>query len=391
MAAETRTRLDQLTDATPRPPAPARTCRRPGRAITARSARSIWSATLVTVLAVSVAAPAAPAESPTPEGMEFFEKKVRPILVEKCQKCHGSQRQKGGLRLDSREAAFKGGESGPVIVAGHPENSQLVPRHQLRSRRLPDAADGEAQRRFHCRADRLGTARSSPWPAQPPADNRRRPKSGFDFAERARHWSFQSLRPGVPPRAAQTSWVRNPVDRFLESRLDAAGLDPAPAADRRTLLRRITFDLTGLPPTREEIHAFLADNSPTAYEKVVDRLLASPHYGVRWGRHWLDLVRFAETCGHEFDFDIPAVWPYRDYVVRAFNDDVPYNAFVTEHIAGDLLASPRRNPRDAANESIIGTAFWWFAQGKQSPVDVRAESATPSTTRSTCSGRHFSD
>jgi len=353
MAAEIRTRGGQLTAA-------------------ARSTRSIWAAALVAVLTVGVAAPASQAASPTPEGAEFFEKKVRPILVEKCQKCHGTQRQKGGLRLDSREAALKGGESGPVIVAGPPEMSELVRavNYEADGFQMPPTGKLDADS-IAVLADwvRLG----APWPAAAPSGNHPKSQSGFDFAERAKHWSFQPLRPGGPPKTPQTSSVRNPVDSFLAGRLHTAGLEAAPAADRRTLLRRITFDLTGLPPTREEIQAFLADDSPTAYEKVVDRLLASPHYGVRWGRHWLDLVRFAETYGHEFDFDIPAAWPYRDYVVRAFNDDVPYNAFVTEHVAGDLLASPRRNPRDATNESIIGTAFWWFAQAKQSPVDVRAE------------------
>ncbi len=374
MMEETRSRRDLPGAATPQPRSRVQvpTRRLPRRVLTARSAPSIWAAALATVFAVSVVATGAHAESPTPEGAELFEKKIRPILVEKCQKCHGSQRQKGGLRLDSREAAFKGGETGPVIIAGHPEKSALV-------RAVNYEADGfQMPPTGKLDADSVAVLtdwvrRGAPWPAAAPGADRQRPQASFDFAERAKHWSFQPLRPGVPPRGAQTSWARNPVDRFLASRLNEGGLSPAPAADRRTLLRRITFDLTGLPPTPQEIDDFLADDSATAYERAVERLLASPHYGVRWGRHWLDLVRFAETCGHEFDFDIPAAWPYRDYVVRAFNGDVPYNAFVTEHIAGDLLRSPRRSPRDATNESIIGTGFWWFAQGKQSPVDIRAE------------------
>ncbi len=138
-------------------------------------------------------------------------------------------------------------------------------------------------------------------------------------------------------------------------------------------MRRVTFDLIGLPPTVAEINAFLADDSARAYEKVVDRLLASPHYGVRWGRHWLDLVRYAETYGHEFDYPIPEAWRYRDYVIRAFNDDVPFDQFVTEHIAGDLIPRPRRNLRDGTNESVVGTAFWWFGQAVHSPIDLRAE------------------
>jgi hypothetical protein len=195
----------------------------------------------------------------------------------------------------------------------------------------------------------------------------------MNFAERAKHWSFQPLRRTTAPSTAEPSWPHNPVDAFLASRFQAAGSQHAAAADRRTLLRRITFDLTGLPPTPDEINQFLADKSPWAFESVVDRLLASPRYGVRWGRHWLDLVRFAETYGHEFDYPIAEAWRYRDYVVRAFNDDLPYDAFVTEQIAGDLLVHPRRNPADRTNESIAATAFWWFGQAKHSPVDLRAE------------------
>jgi hypothetical protein len=334
--------------------------------------RWIPAIVVVAVFTVGAGAPAAGVDTSTPAGVELFEKKIRPLLVEKCQKCHGSERQKGGLRLDSREAAFKGGETGPVIVAGHPEKSELVRaiNYQADSFQMPPTGKLDA--------DSIAVLtdwvkRGAPWPASATRTDAQGGPPRFNFAERAKHWAFQPLRPGVPPRIANSAWPGNPVDCFLEHRLNEAGLQPASMADRRTLLRRVTFDLTGLPPTTREIDAFLDDSSPAAFERVVEKLLASPHYGVRWGRHWLDLVRFAETYGHEFDFDIPAVWPYRDYVVRAFNDDLPYNAFVTEHIAGDLLPAPRRDPCNGANDSIKGTAFWWFGQGKQSPVDIRAE------------------
>src|SRR5207237_991724 len=156
---------------------------------------------------------------------------------------------------------------------------------------------------------------------------------------------------------------------------EAKGLSPAPPADKRTLLRRVTFDLIGLPPTPAEIDAYLRDDSPRAFERVVDRLLASPHYGERWGRHWLDLVRFAETHGHEFDFPIPEAYRYRDYVIRAFNADVPYDQFVREHVAGDLLPKPRRHPTDGFNESVIGSGFWFLGEEVHSPVDVRQAQA----------------
>ena len=158
-------------------------------------------------------------------------------------------------------------------------------------------------------------------------------------------------------------------------KLREKGLSFAPPAEKRVLLRRVYFDLIGLPPTAEEISRFLKDDSPDAFERVVDRLLASPHYGERWGRHWLDLVRYAETQGHEFDYDIADAWRYRDYVVRAFNADLPFNEFLTEHIAGDLLAQPRRNAKDGTNESLVATGFWWLGEAKHSPVDSRAEYA----------------
>ena len=172
---------------------------------------------------------------------------------------------------------------------------------------------------------------------------------------------------------ADANWARNPIDRFIQATLAKHGLSPAPEADRRTLIRRLSFDLTGLPPARDEVAAFLADPAPDAYERLVDRLLASPRYGERWARHWLDLVRYAETAGHEFDYDIVNAFRYRDYVIRAFNADLAYNRFVTEQIAGDLLESPRRHPAEGFNESILGTGFYFLGEGTHSPVDVREE------------------
>jgi hypothetical protein len=312
------------------------------------------------------------AESPVAVSVELFEKRVRPLLVEKCQRCHGVDRPKGGLSLVSRAGLLKGGESGPVVNPGHPEKSELV-------RAINYEADGfQMPPTGKLDADSIGALtewirEGAPWPDASTAPGPTKAVAAMDFAARARHWAFQPLRRGAPPPVAETSWPRSPVDAFLSSRFQAAGCAHATEAERRALLRRITLDLIGLPPTPEEISRFLADDSPRAYEDVVTRLLASPHYGVRWGRHWLDLVRFAETFGHEFDYPIAEAWRYRDYVVRAFNDDLPYDRFVTEQIAGDLLPNPRRNPRDRTNESILATAFWWFGQAKHSPVDLRAE------------------
>ncbi|MGD9644804.1 MAG: DUF1549 and DUF1553 domain-containing protein, partial [Pirellulales bacterium] len=216
--------------------------------------------------------------------------------------------------------------------------------------------------------------RGLPWPAEELPAQAAPAGNEFNLAERAGHWSLQRLADYPPPAVEDEAWPRGAIDRFLLARLEAAGLAPAPEADRAALLRRVTFDLTGLPPTPEELERFLADTSPDAYERLVDRLLAAPQYGERWARHWLDLMRYAETHGHEFDFDIPNAWRYRDYVVRALNDDLPFNEFVVEHIAGDLVEHPRVND-DGTNESILATAWWFLGEAVHSPVDIRQDEA----------------
>ncbi|HZT78655.1 MAG TPA: PSD1 and planctomycete cytochrome C domain-containing protein [Gemmataceae bacterium] len=323
--------------------------------------------------ALALVAATAPAAEPAADGLEFFEKRIRPLLVENCHGCHSTgKKQKAHLSLDNRAGLMKGGDTGPAVVPGKPEASLLIKavRYQdaeLRMpprRKLPDAAIADLT---------AWVKMGAPWPkeAGPGGGGT---KGAFDLRERRKHWCWQPLRVTPPPAVRRPEWVRNPVDAFLLAKLEAAGIQPAPPADKRTLLRRVTFDLTGLPPTPQEIDDFLKDDSPDAYEKVVDRLLASPAYGERWGRHWLDLVRYAETCGHEFDFDLPEAHEYRDYVIRAFNDDVPYDQLVTEHVAGDLLPRPRRRA-DGANESVLGTGFWFLGEMKHSPVDVRQDEA----------------
>jgi hypothetical protein len=199
--------------------------------------------------------------------------------------------------------------------------------------------------------------------------------SAEDGNPRTQFWSFQPIRGVVPPAISnqRQGWARNAIDRFIQAALEERGLVPAPEADRRTLIRRLSFDLLGLPPAPEDIATFLADRAPDAYEKLVDRLIASPRFGERWARHWLDLVRFAETAGHEYDYDIPNAFRYRDYVIRALNSDLPYNQFVVEQIAGDLQKAPRRHPLDGHNESIVGCGFYFLGEGNHSPVDVREE------------------
>ena len=183
-------------------------------------------------------------------------------------------------------------------------------------------------------------------------------------------------RPAIPA-VSQADWPRSETDRLILAQLEAAGLQPAPDADRRVLLRRLCFDLTGLPPTPEMLAQVMADPAETTVvlEKVTDQLLSTAQFGERWARHWLDLVRYAETLGHEFDFPLPHAWRYRDYVIRAMNADVPWDQFIREHLAGDLLSNPRRHPQQGFNESIIGTGFWYLCEDKHAPVDVKLEEA----------------
>ncbi len=325
-----------------------------------------WSAVWVLV---GVAANCRAAEA-TPEAIEFFEKRVRPVLVEHCSKCHSDKEVKGGLRLDSRAALMKGGDTGPAIIPGDAKGSLLIEavRYEPEGYQMPPTGklpeDAIA-------ALTEWVQQGAIWPGSDSAAAMSANK--FDLAERAKHWSFQPVAKVSQPMVQGTDWAQSPVDSFILAKLESAGLAPSQNAERRVLLRRVTYDLTGLPPSAAELEDFLADDSPNAWANVIERLLSSPRYGERWGRHWLDLVRFAETSGHEFDYEIPYAWPYRDYVIRAFNDDVPYEQFIREHLAGDLLSEPRTNPATGTNESVIGTAFYWFSQGKHSPVDIRAE------------------
>jgi Protein of unknown function (DUF1553)/Protein of unknown function (DUF1549) len=215
----------------------------------------------------------------------------------------------------------------------------------------------------------------APWPPEAKTATKAG-HSGADWEARKRHWSLLPVRAVEPPVVRDASWPSGPIDRFLLAGLEANGLAPAADLDRRSWIRRVTFDLIGLPPKPEEVEAFANDPAAGAHERVVDHLLASPHYGERWARHWLDLVRYAETSGYEFDFDILDAWRYRDYMIRAFNADVPYDRIVVEHLAGDLLADPRRRPEDGSNESILGTGFYFLGEGTQSPLDLREDQAT---------------
>jgi hypothetical protein len=282
--------------------------------------------------------------APTAEQGRFFETSVRPLLAAHCYRCHGPDKQKAGLRLDSLAAILKGGKSGPAVVPDRPENSRLLRAvgYQDEALQMPPAGK-LADRQV---ADLTRWVRSgAPWPETAATDGR---KAGEG------HWAFRPPAETPPPAVRDASWVRTPIDHFILAKLEAAGMRPAPPADRRTLIRRATFDLTGLPPTPGEIDAFLKDDSPGGFPKLVDRLLASPAYGERWGRHWLDVARYADSNGLDENVAYGNAWRYRDYVVAAFNNDKPYDRFVLEQLAGDLLPGGDESTR---HERLVATGF----------------------------------
>ncbi len=291
---------------------------------------------------------------------EFFETKVRPVIFNRCLDCHGSEKSKGGLRLDSREAVLKGAESGPVVVPGRPGASPLIAAIRYEG-------DVQMPPKGKLKEDEIAALtewvkRGALWPAARPRGAAAAPSSSisqlsasslaptasFTAAQRS-FWSFQPLRNPTPPAVKDDTWPASAVDRFVLAKLEENSLAPAPAADETTLIRRAYFDLIGLPPAPTEIAEFLADESPGAFAQVVDRLLASPHYGERWARYWLDVARYGEDQAHSFQ---PRLYPngyrYRDWVVRALNADMPYDRFIREQIAGDLIAGPERAERLAA-------------------------------------------
>lgn len=289
------------------------------------------------------------------ESVEFFEQKIRPVLLAHCYQCHsaGSKKLAGGLRLDTRAGMLKGGGSGePAIVAGAPEKSLLIkairyldPKLQMpMGGQLPEHVIRDFETWIKMGAPDPRGEESQPVAAAQP----------YDFNEARKFWSFQPVKSAALPMVKNRSWVKSPIDHFILAKLEEKKLTPAADADKLTLLRRATFDLTGLPPTPREVDEFMNDSSPDAFAKVVDRLLASTAYGERWGRHWLDLVRYADTAGCNSDFPVPSAYKYRNYVIDAFNRDKPYDQFIREQIAGDLLPAASQAER---NEKIIATGY----------------------------------
>ncbi|MFO0906256.1 MAG: PSD1 and planctomycete cytochrome C domain-containing protein [Pirellulales bacterium] len=307
---------------------------------------AVLSFVSVTVASVMVVADAARAAD-DPSSEEFFEKRVRPVLAGACFRCHGDPKVSGGLRVDSRDALAKGGESGPALDASTPAQSLLlraIRREDDVSAMPPDKPLSDAQRK-DVEAWIVAGAR---WPPSSPK------------FEAEQHWAFAPLSQTRPPEVRTMSAVRTNVDRFLLQPLEAAGRTFAPPADRRTLLRRAAYDLTGLPPTYAEIKAFEDDASPDAFEKVIERLLESRAYGEHWGRHWLDVVRYADTAGENSDHPLPHAWRYRNWVIDSFWKDRPYDEFIRAQIAGDLLA--KKLPPEQAAEHVIATGYLAIAR-----------------------------
>lgn len=284
----------------------------------------------------------------TAKGVEFFEGKIRPVLAQRCYSCHSATAKevKGGLLLDTREGLRKGGESGSAVVPGDPEESLLIQAIRHETYEMPPG-------------DKLADnviADFEKWIEMGAPDPRSKSDANkkISLADARKFWSFQPVKRVAPPKVAGDAWSRTNIDRFIYAKLVEKQLSPVHDADRQTLLRRATFDLTGLPPTPEEIAAFTSDTSPDAFANVIDRLLDSPQFGERWGRHWLDAARYGESSGKERNVTYPYAWRYRDYVIDAFNADKPYDRFLREQIAGDLL--PTKSVADR-NANLVATGL----------------------------------
>jgi hypothetical protein len=325
-----------------------------------------------------------------PDQVEFFEKKIRPVLVAECYECHNAKKTKGGLRLDYRDGWQKGGDTGDAIVPGDPTKGLFMEsiRHTDPDLKMPDKAPKLEDTVIADFAKWIAMGAPDPRDT-PPTDEGGKPTWTQLLEVRKSWWSLQPVQKPAMPAVKDAAWSELAVDRFLLAKMEEKGLMPAADADPRTFIRRLTFALTGLPPKPEEVEAFVQECSPSprpsvspsavegekerlsagAIRKAVDRLLASPGFGEHWARHWMDLMRYAETHGSEGDPEIPQAWRYRDYLIRAFNSGVPEDQLIRETLAGDLLATPRMNP-DGFNESILGTAQFRMVEHGFQPIDT---------------------
>ena len=321
------------------------------------------------MLAVAMPAPGMCADDAADR---HFTARVQPLLESRCISCHGPDKVKGGLRMDSREALIKGGESGPALVPGEPSDSLLL-QAVMHSKKDLEMPPKEKLTTNDVAVLEKWIADGAPWPKSalvsstppklPPGDligdawhDARNPIVRLFGGQRLDLWSFKPIRHGAPPVVRNKRWARNPIDQFILHRLEAARVSPALEADQRSLARRLYFDLTGLPPTPGDVQRFLADRRPDAYERLVDALLASPRYGEQQARAWLDVIRYSDSNGYDWDEFRPRAWRFRDYVVRAFNEDKPFDVFIREQLAGDeLLDGPPRTP--AEQDALIATGY----------------------------------
>jgi mono/diheme cytochrome c family protein len=323
---------------------------------------------MISVLAIGCGFAQTPAASQAPD---FFETKVRPILANNCYDCHAAA-EMGGLRVDSRERLLAGGKSGAAIVPGDPDKSLLIQAvRQTGDLKMPK---GGKLKSDEVEALAAWVKSGAVWPDTKGAVQSSPVK--VITAEQRAFWSFQPLHDPAIPAVKEKSWAKTNLDHFVLAKLESKGMKPVGPADRRTLIRRVTLDLTGLPPTPDEVDAFVNDKSPNAYEKVVDRLLASPRYGERWGRHWLDVARYAEDDVRGLDpkdrgyMPFSGAYVYRDWVIQAFNNDMPYREFLKAQLAGDLLPQPQRD-KEVAGTAILGQGPWWWDQAE--PIQGRAD------------------
>lgn len=303
--------------------------------------------------------------------LEFFEKKIRPLLSSKCYSCHSAKEKiKGGLRLDVKRGLLKGGDSGRIIVPGKPEESLLYEGITYKN------VDFQMPPKSRLTPDEIKLVydwikAGGYFPDSPDSQTENDGEEEFDIQKRlAAHWWKNSPGELELPEANKgfNNWGRNPIDQFVYSKLRDNDLEPSDRAEKRILIRRLFFDIIGLPPTPVELDKWLSNDK--GIDQLVDHLLESTHYGEKWAQHWLDLVRYSETLGHEFDYVLPGAWRYRDYVINAYNSDLPYSDFLMEQVAGDQIANPRINLKDSTNESIKGTIFYWLGQQVHSPVDL---------------------
>ncbi|MCA9187819.1 MAG: PSD1 and planctomycete cytochrome C domain-containing protein [Pirellulaceae bacterium] len=329
---------------------------------------SVWVAAIVAYFFLGAALPALADER---EDAEFFERHVRPILVSRCFECHGPdvKEPRGNLRMGSKEELLKGGDTGPSVDLDEPLQSLVL--SAIRYDGLFEMPPTGRLPQAELETLVQWVERGAFWPDTktvpliPSADAR---PNIQQLAQS--HWAWQTPQRHPVPDVVHADWPRTSIDAFLLSKMEQHGLGPANDAPSYQWLRRVYFCLTGLPPTTEEVQEFVESDSLARREEIVDSLLASPRFGEHWARHWLDLVRYAETYGHEFDYPIPHASNYRDYIIRALNSDVSYDRLIAEHIAGDLLDPPRLNPEEGFNESPIATAFWFFHDATHAPVDV---------------------